>query len=93
LYAQGGVAGAYGMIFVGERRTEKRHDAVAHDLVDGALVVMHRLHHALEHRIEQLTRLLRVALDKKLHRALHVCEEHRHLLALAFDPGAEDALG
>ena len=28
---------------------EERHDAVAHDLVDGALVPLHRLHHQLPH--------------------------------------------
>ena len=83
------------MVLVGERRAEQRHDAVAHDLVHGALVAVHRLHHALEHRIEERARLLGVAVGEQLHRALEVGEEHRDLLALALQraPRGEDLLG
>ena len=80
------------MILVGERRAEQRHDAVAHHLVDGALVAVDRLHHALEHRVEERARLLGVAVGEQLHRALEVGEQHRDLLALAFERalGGED---
>jgi hypothetical protein len=83
------------MVLVRERRAEERHDAVAHDLVDGALVPVNGLHHAFEDRIEQLARLLGVAVGKQFHRALEVGEEHGHLLALAFQRGlrGEDSLG
>ena len=83
------------MILVGQRRAEEGHDAVAHDLVDGALVVMDRLHHAFEHGIEEFPRLLGVAVRQQLHGALQVGEEHRDLLALAFQRrlGGEDLLG
>src|SRR5207247_1859937 len=49
LHPEGGVARADGVILVGDRRAEEGHDAVAHDLVHGALVVMAGLDHALEH--------------------------------------------
>jgi hypothetical protein len=83
LHAEGGVAGSHGMVLVSQRRAEERHDSVAHDLVDGALVAMHRLHHVLENGIKQLARLLGIAVGEELHRSLEVREEDRDLLALA----------
>jgi hypothetical protein len=52
------------MILVGDRRAEKRHNPVAHYPVHGALVAVHRFDHALEHRIEQLLRVLGIAVSK-----------------------------
>ena len=94
-HAEGGVAGAYRVVLVGHRRAEQGHDAVAHDLVDGALIAMDRVHHALEYRVENLARLFGISLGKELHRTLEVGEHHRDLLALAFQGGsaAEDPLG
>jgi hypothetical protein len=46
---------------------------------------MDGLHHPLEHRIEQLTCFLWVAVSEQLHRALEVSEQNRDLLALAFE--------
>ena len=95
LHAQRGVAGADGVILVGERRAEQRHDPVAHDLVDGALVAVDGLHHPFEHGVEELARLLGIAVGEQLHRALEVGEEHRDLLALALEGAlrGEDPLG
>jgi hypothetical protein len=45
--------------------------------------VMDGFHHAFKHRIEQLARLLGVAVGQQLHRALEVGEEDGNLLALA----------
>ena len=45
---------------------------------------MDRLHHELEHRVEDLAGLLGVAISQELHRALEIGEEHRDLLAFAF---------
>ena len=73
------------MVLVGDRRAEERHDPVAHHLVDGALVVMDGLHHPLEDGVEELPRLLGVAVGEQLHRALQVGEEDRDLLALALE--------
>ncbi len=84
LHPERGVARPHGVVLVGERRAEQRHDAVAHHLVDGALVAVDGLHHVLEHGIEELARLLGIAVGEQLHRALEVGEEDRDLLAFTF---------
>ena len=83
------------MILVGERRAEQRHDPVAHNPVHGALVAVDRLNHALEHRVEELLRVLGVAVSKQLHRALDVGEQHGDLLPLTLEgcPRGEDLIG
>src|SRR5262249_46526206 len=53
LHAQSGVEGPLRMIFVGQRRTEERKDAVAQRLGDIALVAVHGVHHELERRVNQ----------------------------------------
>src|SRR5262249_45533096 len=75
-------------------RAEQRHDAVAHHLVDGALVPVDRLHHVLEDGIEELARLLGVTVGEQLHRTFQVGKQNRDVLALAFEGGlgGEDAL-
>jgi hypothetical protein len=83
------------MIFMRDRGPKERHDAVAHDLVDRALIAVDGCHHPFQHGIKELPRLLRIAIGKELQRTLHVGEEHGHLLALAFEGGlgGEDLLG
>ncbi len=94
LHPERRVAGPHGVVLVGQRRAEERHDPVAHHLVHRALVAVDGLHHPFEHRIEDLTRLLGVTVGEQLHRALEVREEDRHLLALALQGrlGGEDLL-
>ncbi len=89
LHPEGGVAGSYRVVFVGKRGAEERHDPVAHHLVDRTLVAVHRLHHGLQHGIEELARVLRVPVGEQLHGALHVSEQHCDLLALAFEGALE----
>ena len=83
LHAEGGVARPHRMVLVGERGAEQRHDPVAHDLVDGALVVVDGFHHPLEHGVEDLARLLGITVGEQLHGAFQIGEEHGDLLALA----------
>ena len=94
LHAERRVAGAHRVILMGERRPEERHDAVAHDLVDRALVLVNGLHHVLEDGVEDLARLFGIAIRQELHRALEVGEEDGDLLALPLDraPRGEDFL-
>ena len=56
---------------------------------------MDGLHHPLEHGIEDLARLLGIAVGEQLHRSLEVSEEDRDLLALALKRrlGRQDLLG
>jgi hypothetical protein len=83
------------VILVRQRRAEERHDPIAHDLVDGALVAVDRLHHEFEHGIEDLAGFLRVAVGEEFHGTLEVGEEDRHLLTFALERslGRYDLLG
>ncbi len=81
------IAGPLRMILVGDRRAEQRHDAVAGVLVDRALEAMHPVGEDLEEAVEDLVPIFRVELLGQIHRALHVGEQHRHLLPLAFESG------
>ena len=83
LHPQRRVAGAKRVILVRQRRAEEGHDPVAQDLVDGALVVVDRLHQGFEDRVEDLPRFLRIPVGQELERALQIGEEHGDLLALA----------
>jgi hypothetical protein len=65
-------------------RAEQRHDAVAHHLVHRTLVAMDRLHHPFQDRIENLARLLGVAVGQEFHGTLEVGEQHSHLFAFTF---------
>jgi hypothetical protein len=95
LHPERGVARPHRVILVCQRRAEQRHDAVTHHLVHGALVVMDGVHHQAEDRVDELARLLGIAVGEQLHGALEVGEEDRDLLALAFQRGLgdEDLLG
>src|SRR5262249_39237509 len=94
LHPERGVTRAHGVILVGKRGSEERHDPVAHHLVDRALVAMDGLHHDLEDRIEDLARFLGIAVGEQLHGALQVGEEAGDLLALTIEggPRGENAL-
>ena len=95
LHGQRRIAGAHGMIFMGEWRPKQGHDAIPHDLVHRPLIAVHRGHHALQHRIEELARLFRIAVRQQFHRALEVGKQHGDLLAFTFQraAGGQDLLG
>src|SRR5215468_5256272 len=84
LHPQGGVTSTDRVILMGERGAEQRHDPVTHHLIHRPLIVVNRLHHALEHRIEKLAGLLGIAIGEELHRPSEVGEKHGDLLALSF---------
>ena len=90
-------AARHSVVLVGERRAEEGHDPVAHHLVDRALVAVDvdGLHHPLEHRVEDLSRLRGISVGEQLHAALQVGEEDGDLLALTLERalGGEDFLG
>jgi hypothetical protein len=88
LHAQRRIACPHRMIFMRQWRPKQRHDAIAHDLVDGAFVAMHGRHHAFQDGVEELPGLLRVAVGQQFHRALEVGKQHRDLFAFAFEGSA-----
>ena len=88
LHGEYGIARPHSMILTRDRCPEQRHDAVPHDLVDRALVLMDGRHHALQHRVEEVAGLLRVAVGQQLHQGLQVGEQDGDLLALACQGGA-----
>ena len=54
LHGQRRITGPGGMIFMGYRSPKESHDAVAQHLVDRAVVAVHRVHHGLQGRVEEL---------------------------------------
>ena len=88
VHAQRGVAGAHGVVLVGDGRPEQGHDAVTHHLVDGALEAVDGLHEPLDHVVEQRPGVLGIAVGHELQRALEVGEQDGDLLALAGQGGA-----
>jgi hypothetical protein len=88
-------AGALGVILVGDRRAEQRHDAVAGELVDETLEALDAGGEEVEKAVHDLRPLLRPDLLGQLHAPLHVGEEHGDRLALALEGGAarEDPVG
>ena len=88
LEVQRRVAGALGVVLVGDRRAEQGHDPVAGELVDRPLEAVDALAQDREEALHDPPPLLRVALLGELHRPHHVGEQHRHLLALPLERGA-----
>ena len=80
---EGRVARPLGMVLVGDRRTEERHDPIARVLVDRALEPMYSVGQDPEEAIEDGVPDLGIQPLGQLHRALHVRKQHRDLLALA----------
>jgi hypothetical protein len=87
LYAQRGMQRALRVVFVCDGGTEHREDAVPGGLGDVAAVVVHRIDHQLEGRIDDCPRFLRVEVLFQLGRASDIGGEHGDGLSLALDRG------
>jgi histidine ammonia-lyase len=84
-HSQRRVAGAPGVVLVGDRRPEHGHDPVAGEFVDGALEAVNRIGEDREEALHDSPPLLGVLLLGHVHRALDVGEQHGDELALALD--------
>ena len=84
LHDQGRIAGPHRVVLMRQGSAKQRHNAIAHDLIDRALIAMHGGHHAFQHRIEELPGFLRVTVSEEFHGALEIGKQHRDLFALAF---------
>jgi hypothetical protein len=82
LHGQSRVAGAQGVVFVGNGGPEQGHNAIAEDLVHRALKTVHGVHHVLEGRVKELLGGFRVEAADEFRRVLEIDKQHRHLLAL-----------
>ena len=93
--AERGERGAPRVILVGQRGAEERHEAVAEELVDGALVAVDLGQGGLEEAVEEDVHGLRPQPFGQRGGADQVAEEHGDRLALAFQRRArgEDPLG
>jgi hypothetical protein len=82
------------VIFMGQGRAKQGHDAVSQHLVHRALIAMHGIHHALQGWIKKPLGGFRVEIANQFRRAFEVREQHRDLLALAFQGafGEQDLL-
>jgi hypothetical protein len=76
------------MVFVRDRCAEEGHDAVARVLVHSSLEAVNAVSKDPEEAIHDSVPLFGTQLRGELHRSFHVGEEHRHLLALAFEGAA-----
>jgi hypothetical protein len=90
LHPQRCITSAHRVILMGERRPEQRHDAVAHYLIHGSLVVMDSFHHPIEDWRENFARFLGIAVGKQFHRTLQIGKEHCYLFTLAFERGSRN---
>jgi hypothetical protein len=79
------------VILVGNGGPKQRHDAVAQHLVDGTLIAMHGVHHAVQGGVQELLGSFRVKAADELGRVLEVGKQHGHLFALAFQGGLRGA--
>ena len=89
------VARPLGMVFVRDRRAEQRHDAVARVLVHRSLEAVDTFGQDREEALQDRVPDLGVQPLRQIHRALHVREQHRDLLALPLESGPrlEDLVG
>ena len=95
LHRQGGVTGAQGVVFMGNGGAKQGHNAVAQHLVHRALVAVHRVHHAVNGRVEELLGGFGVEVLDELGGVFDVGKQHRDLLAFAFEgsAGGKNLLG
>ena len=84
LHGQGGIAGAQGVVFVGNGGAKEDHNAVAEHLVHRALEAVHGVHHAVEGRVQQPLGGSRIEAADELRCVLDIGEEHGDLFAPAF---------
>ena len=95
LHRQRGIAGPRGMVLMRDRGAEQRHNAIAQDLVHRPFVAVYGVHHQMQSRVEELLRVLGVAVARATRGAFEVGKQHSDLLAFAFQgtAGGEDFLG
>ena len=82
LHRQRRMKGALRMVLMSHWRAEQREDAVPGRLRNVTAVAMHRLHHKIQHRIDDRARLLGIEIAHQFRRALDVSKQCGDRLAL-----------
>ena len=92
LHGQGCIASPGRMIFVRNGRAKQGHDAVAQHLIHRAFKAVHRIHHQMNRRVQELLRRFRIEILDQLGGVFDVGKHDRHLLAFALQglTGGED---
>jgi len=88
LHAQGSTESTLRVIFVGNRRTKEGEDAVTGGLDDVAFVAMHRLHHQVEGRVNNVASLFRIKVFHQGHRTFDIGKKGSDNLTLAINSPA-----
>jgi len=70
------------MILTCEWGAKKRHDSIAHHLVDGALITVDGFHHPLENGVQEPTGVLRIKVGDAVGGSFYICKKYRDLLSL-----------
>ena len=83
-----------GVVLMRDRRPEQRHEPIAEELVDRALIPVHLGQRDLEEAVDHQVELLRPQLRRQRAGADYVAEQDAHLLALTLDgaPHSRDLL-
>ncbi len=92
--AEGGKNRTAGMILMRDRRPEQRHEPIAEELVDRALIAVHLGERHPEETVDHQVKLFRPQLRRKRTGPHYVAKKHAHLLALTLDraPHGQDLL-
>ena len=90
LNAQCRQTGPSSMVFVRDRCTEDRHDAVAGELVDGAAVPLHHSSGVIDKFGHDLAEAFRTHGRGDVHRVHDIGEQHRHLLVFRRSGGLRE---
>jgi hypothetical protein len=91
LHGQGRITGPQGVILVSNRGAKEGHNTVAQHLVDRAFIAVYRVHHGVQGGIQELLGGFGVQALNEFQRVFDIRKQHRDLLALAFQAGAEHA--
>ena len=82
-----GMHGANGIVFMGARPAEKRHDAIAGEVGDLAFVAADRGAAGLAISVDQGTKIFGIQFFRKLGRSDQIAEQHRDLADFGFMTG------
>ena len=83
MHAQGGIEGALGVVFVGNRRPKQRKDAISQGLGHIPVIAMDSVHHELQSGIDDCTGFFGIESFNQRSRAFEVSKEGGDSFALA----------